>query len=179
MATGHAQGYAAGIAEIAAAEGQLDRVSDELFRIAHAVEGSGELRETLSDPRLPADRKAGVVDDLLEGKASPLSIALVDFVVSAGRVRELSSIAEALAERAAAMRERAVAEVRTAVELDDATIKRLSEALSQATGKQIEVKTVVDPSVLGGVIARVGDVVIDGSVKAKLQELRTHIRGKG
>jgi len=100
MVTGHAEGYAAGIAAIAAAEGQLDRVSDELFRIARAVDGSGELRETLSDPRLPADRKAAVVEDLLGGKASPLSISIVDFVVSAGRVRELSSIADVLAERA-------------------------------------------------------------------------------
>ena len=179
MATGHAEGYAAGIAEIAAAEGQLDRVSDELFRIAHAVDGSGELRETLSDPRVPSDRKAAVVEDLLGGKASPLSISIVDLVVSAGRVRELSSIADALAQRAAAIRDKAVAEVRTAVELDDATIQRLAEALGRATGKQIEIKTVVDPTVLGGVIARVGDVVIDGSLKAKLQDLRTHIRGKG
>ena len=179
MATGHAEGYAAGIAAIAAAEGQLDRVSDELFRIARAVDGSGELRETLSDPRLPGDRKSAVLNDLLGGKASPLSISLVDFIVSAGRVRELSSIADVLAERAAAIRDKAVAEVRTAVELDDATIQRLAEALGRATGKQIEVKTVVDPTVLGGVIARVGDVVIDGSLKAKLQELRTYIRGKG
>lgn len=179
MATEHAEGYAAGIAEIAAIEGQLDRVSDELFRIAHAVDGSSELRETLSDPRLPADRKAGVIDDLLGGRASPLSISLVDFVVSAGRVRELSSIADVLAERAAAIRDKAVAEVRSAVELDEATIQRLAEALGRATGKQIEVKMVVDPTVLGGVIARIGDVVIDGTLKSKLQELRTQIRGKG
>ena len=60
----------------------------------------------------------------------------------------------------------------TAFELDDATVQRLAEALSRATGKQVEVKTVVDPSLVGGVVARVGDTVIDGSLRHRLEGLR-------
>ena len=164
-------GYAAAILEVAKAEGELARVGDELFRIARAFESSPELREALTDPRLPIDRKQGVVDDLLGGKTSSLAVNLVNFVIGVGMASDLSTIADRLAERAATERNKVLAEVRTAVELDDETIGRLGESLSRATGKDVEVKTVVDPSIVGGIVARVGDVVIDGSLSHRMQEL--------
>jgi F-type H+-transporting ATPase subunit delta len=96
----------------------------------------------------------------------------VNFVVGAGRSADLPAIADRLAERAAAERDRAIAEVRTATPLDEATVSRLEVALSRATGKQVEVKTVIDPTVLGGIVTRVGDTVIDGSVRQRFTELR-------
>lgn len=165
-------GYATAILEVARAEGVLDRVGDELFRIARTFESSGALREALTDPRIPVERKKAVIDDLLGAKTSPLTVNLIGFVVSAGRAADLPDIADRVAGRAAAARDRAVAEVRTAVELDQPTLDRLTAALSRATGKEVEVKVVVDPSVIGGVVARVGDVVIDGTVSHRLQQLR-------
>lgn len=166
------QGYAAGMLEVARAEGVLDRVGDELYRIGRALENSSELRMTLSDPRLPQERKQGIIADLLGGRAAPVTINLVSFVVAAGHSSDLPAIANRLVEKAAAERERAVAEVRTAFELDADTVERLAASLSRATGKQVEVKTVVDPALLGGVVARVGDTVIDGSLKHRLEGLR-------
>jgi len=165
-------GYAAAILEVAKAEGDLVRVGDELFQIARAFESSSELREALTDPRLPIERKQGVVDDLLGSKTSPLSVNLVNFVIGVGMASDLPTIADRVAERAAAERNKVLAEVRTAVELDDETIGRLRRSLSQATGKDVEVKTVVDPSIVGGIVARVGDTVIDGSLSYRMQELR-------
>jgi len=165
-------GYAAAILEVARAEEQLERVGDELFRIARAFEASNPLREALTDPRIPVERKMGVIDDLLGTKTSPLTVNLVGFVVSAGRASDLPAIADRVAERAANARDKAVAEVRTAVELDEATIARLTTALNKATGKDVEVKVVVDPTVIGGVVARVGDLVIDGTVSHRLDQLR-------
>jgi F-type H+-transporting ATPase subunit delta len=165
-------GYAAAILEVAKAEGELARVGDELFRIARAFESSPELREALTDPRLPVERKKAVVDDLLTGKTSTLAVNLVNFVVGVGMSSDLPAIADRLAERAAAERNKVIAEVRSAIELDDATVARLSESLSRATGKDVEVKTVVDPTVVGGIVARVGDTVIDGSLSHRMQELR-------
>lgn len=165
-------GYALAILEFARAEGQLERVGDELFRIARAFESSNDLREALTDPRLPVERKKGIVDDLLGEKSSSLSVNLVNFVVSAGRASDLPAIADRVAERAAAARDKAIAEVRSAVELDEDTVARLAVALSEATGKDVEVKTVVDPNVIGGIVARVGDVVIDGTISHRLQQLR-------
>ena len=169
--------YAAGILEIGRAEGELDRVSDELFRVSRSFEASAELREALTDVRVPADRKAGIVSDLL-GDASPLVASLVNLIVGMGRAADLPRIADGVAAKAAAERHRAVAEVRAAVPLDDDTVRRLEEALGRSTGKQVEVKAVVDPSVLGGVVAQIGDTVIDGSVRSRLESLR-HSLDKG
>jgi len=171
-------GYAAAILEFAKAEGELDRIGDELFRIARAFESSNELRDALTDPRLPLDRKKGIVDDLLGGKSSPLAVNMVNFVVGLGRASELPAIADRLAERAAIAQRRVLAEVRSAVELDAETIARLTASLNKAIGKDVEVKTVVDPSVLGGIVTRVGDMVIDGSVSHRLQELRETLTGR-
>jgi F-type H+-transporting ATPase subunit delta len=165
-------GYAAGLLELARAEGVVDRVGDELYRIARALESSSELRLALSDPRLPLERKQGIVEDLLGGRVLPLTLNLVSFVVAAGRSSDLPAMADRLAERAAAERDRAIAEVRTAFELDEETVRRLAESLSRATGKQVEVKTVVDPSLIGGLVTRVGDTVMDGSLRHRLEGLR-------
>jgi F-type H+-transporting ATPase subunit delta len=172
MTDDRVRGYAAGLLELARAEGVVSRVGDELYRIARALESSADLRLTLGDPRLPLERKHGVVADLLGGRVLPLTLNLVNFLVASGRSRDLPAIADELAVRAAAERDRAVAEVRTAFELDEETVRRLAEALSRATGKQVEVKIVVDPSLVGGVVARVGDTVIDGSLRHRLEGLR-------
>jgi F-type H+-transporting ATPase subunit delta len=165
-------GYAAAILEFARAEGQLERIGDELFRIARAFESSSDLREALTDPRLPVERKQAIIGDLLDDRVSSLTVNMVNFVVGTGRSADLPAIADRLAERAAAARDKVIAEVRSATELDAATEARVAEALGRATGRDVEVKTVVDPSVIGGLVARVGDVVIDGTVKHRMDQLR-------
>ena len=166
------EGYASAVFEIARSEGELERVGDELYRIARSFEASSELRDALTDRRIPIDRKLAVLGDLLDEKASPLSVSIVNFIVGVGRAADLPAIADQLAARAAGERDAVIAEVRSAIELDDETVSRLAVSLSKATGKQVEVKTVVDPAVLGGIVARVGDTVIDGSLRHRLEELR-------
>ncbi len=170
------KGFATGLFEIARGAGELDRVESELYRVARTLEGNEELRNTLGDAAIPNERKKGIVSDLLSERASALTVAAVDFVVAAGRARDLPKIADGMAAAAAAARSREVAEVRSAIELDDDTVRRLEESLGRATGKQVEVKVVVDPSVVGGIVARVGDTVIDGSVRSRLDSLRDALR---
>jgi F-type H+-transporting ATPase subunit delta len=172
MADARIDGYANALFEVARVEGSLGEVEDELFRFARTLEGSDELRSVLTDPAIPAERRQGVVEDLLGGRASPTTANLVSFVVGAGRARDLPAIIDRLVQRVAAERSREVAEVRSAIELDDATVARLAAALESATGKQLEVKVIVDPSVLGGIVAQVGDTVIDGTVRTRLEQLR-------
>src|ERR671922_510083 len=85
------RGYATAILQIAEAEGALERVSDELFRFAKAVEQSSELRSSLTDIAIPRERKFAVVEDLLGDRASPQTLNILEFVVSQGRARELRS----------------------------------------------------------------------------------------
>jgi F-type H+-transporting ATPase subunit delta len=106
------------------------------------------------------------------GKALATSTALASMVVAAGQSGDLPAIVNRFVELATAERAHEVAEVRSAIALDDAQVERLAAALSKATKKQVEVKVVVDPSVLGGLVARVGDTVIDGTIRHRLEQLK-------
>jgi F-type H+-transporting ATPase subunit delta len=164
--------YAEALFEIAKAEGSLEKVEDELFRFARTLEASDALRMSLTDMTVPVERRQQVVEELLGGKASPVTVALVSFVVGVGRSRNLPEIIDKLVARAAEERREAVAEIRTAFPLDDAHRQRLAEALGRATGKRVSLKEVIDPTVLGGVVAVIGDTVIDGSIRHRLEQLR-------
>ena len=164
--------YAEALFGVARAEGTLGEVEDELFRFSQTLQGNDELRTALTDASIPAARRQQIVEDLLGGRASSTTVALVSMVVGTGRARVLPSIIQKLVEMSAAEANKEVAEVRSAVPLTDDQRTRLAKALGQATGKDIEVKVVVDPSVLGGIVAQVGDTVIDGSVRRRLDQLR-------
>jgi F-type H+-transporting ATPase subunit delta len=164
--------YADALFEVARAEGTLGEVEDELFRFSQVLQGNDELRDALTDARVPAVRRQQIVEDLLGGKASPVTSALVSMVVGTGRARDLPQIIRQLVERSAAEANKEVAEVRSAVELSAGQRERLAQALSTATGKQVSLKVVIDPSVLGGIVAQVGDTVIDGSVRSRLDQLK-------
>jgi F-type H+-transporting ATPase subunit delta len=169
------EAYARAILEIARVEDRIAPVEDDLFRFARALDASEPLRVALTDPALPVERRLAVIDELTEGKALPLSIALISMVVAAGLASEFGAVADRFVELAAAEREHEVAEVRSAIELDDDQIKRLAAALSRKTKKSIEVRVVVDPSVLGGVMARIGDTIIDGTVRHRLEQMKAQL----
>lgn len=172
MSNERAEAYAGALFEIARAEGALEAVESELFTVARTLEANDELRTTLTDPRIPAVKRQAVVEQLLGERANPTTTAIVSFVIGAGRARELPEIIGALVERSTAERGQEVAEVRSAMPLDEAQRDRLAEALGAALGKKVSVKVVVDPSVLGGLVARIGDTVIDGSVRHRLSQLK-------
>ena len=172
MAENRIDVYADALFSVAAAEGRLDEVEDELFRFARVFEGSDELRNALTDPQSPATLRQQIVEDLLKGKASATTVALISMVVGTGRARDLPAIIGALVEKIARSSNKVVAEARSAVNLTDDQRKRLAAALSKATGKEVEVKVIVDPRVMGGVLTQIGDIVIDGTVRHRLEQLR-------
>jgi len=167
-------GYAKALFEIAKAEGTLDEVEDELFRFARSYESSDELRNVLTDELIPIERRQGVVEQLL-GRATPTTTQLVSMVVASGRGRDLPAIIDRLVARAADSKDAAVAEVRSAVALTADQTERLKAALANATGRNVNLKVVVDPSVLGGLVATVGDTVIDGTVRTRLDQLKSRL----
>ena len=169
------EGYARALFEIARAEGSLDEVEDELFRFARSYESSDALRNALTDDMIPAAKRQAIVEDLLGGKATSTTTQLVSMVVGSGRGRDLPAIIDQLVLRASSAKNLAVAEVRSAVALTADQQDRLAAALANATGKQVNLKVVVDPSVLGGIVATVGDTVIDGSVRTRLDQLKARL----
>ena len=166
--------YAIAVAAVAGAEGALDSVADEFHQFARALESNDDLRNTLADRSIPAGRRLGVVSDVL-GAAHPITANLVNMIVGADRGNELVAIADAVVTQAASSRGQQVAEVRTAVALSEDQVSRLAAALSTAIGGPVDVKVTVDPTVMGGVVAQIGDTIIDGSVKTRLDKLKERV----
>ena len=172
MSSKRVQNYVESAIALASAEDSLERVSQELLVFSKALEKSQDLYEALSDKTIPSEKRQQIVSDLLTRKSDPATAGFISMLISVGRIRDLPKIANELAVKVAESRQKEVAFVRTAVELDESAKRKLAQALSQTTGKDLDLKVFVDPSLVGGVVATIGDTVVDGSVKTSLQKLR-------
>jgi len=171
------EGYARAVVMVAHVEGVLERVEDELFRFARAVENAGELRERLEDQRLDPATRIEIVEQLLANRAHPQTVAIAAWLVQAGRTRYLADVADKVVDLAVQSRAETLAVARSAVPLEEDQRRRLADALSQSTGQQVSVKVIVDPEVVGGLVVTMGDTVIDGSVARRLAALRSALIG--
>jgi F-type H+-transporting ATPase subunit delta len=143
---------------------RLDAVEDELFRLGRIIAGQAELAQVLGGSGGNAAGKAALVDSLVAGKVEPVTEIIV-----AG-LEELTAVA-------ARRRERSVAYVRSAVELTAAQVDRLASTLARIYGRQVVPHVEIDPAVRGGLVVKVGDEVIDGSVAGQLDLLRRNLAG--
>ncbi|MET9697709.1 F0F1 ATP synthase subunit delta [Streptomyces sp. NPDC006529] len=157
--------------------GALDDVEDELFRFGRIVGSSTELRAALTDRAASGSAKGALLSSLLGGKAHPVSERLVARLVTHPRGRSLEAGLESLSKLAAERRNRMVATVTTAVPLSDAQKQRLGAVLATLYGRQMHLNLDVDPTVLGGIVVRVGDEVIDGTIAERLSEASRRMAG--
>ena len=172
MSVAQINAYVAAMFEIASANEAVSVVEDDMFRLARAIESNEQLRAALNDTSLPADRRQNSVEQLLGGKAHNVTVQLVSLLVGTGHISLLPQVADALVKRASSSKQMEVAEVRSAVVLTDAQKARLAEALSKVAGKPVNLKVVVDPSVIGGLVATIGDEVIDDTVRTRLDQVK-------
>ncbi len=152
--------------------GELGEVEDELFRFGQVVAGSPDLSNALSDPMVPVERRAGLVDELLAGKARPVTGYLVGTALAGFGGRNFHGALTRLVELAADRRDRQVAYVTVAAPLSDEEERRLGASLAAIYGREVTVKQTVNPEVLGGVSVRVGSDLYDGTVLRRLNETR-------
>ena len=177
MADELVQGYAEALFRIVEAEGDLARVEDELFRLAKLLEDNHDLKQALSDASVDRSQRVKVLDELLSDKVSPTTLGIVTFIVAQDRARQMPQILEELSRRVAQEGQSVLAEVRSAVPLDENQRAQLAASLSTATGKKVSLKVLVDPTVLGGIYAKVGDTVIDGTIRNRLEQLKEQVKG--
>jgi len=163
--------------DAADAEGQLDGVEDELFRFGRIVAGDPDLSRVLSDRSGSAKGKADLLERLLANKVSPVTALLLRNVLTASHLGHAEIAIERLSESASARRGQSVAFVTTAVALTDAQEQRLTAILGRLYGRTIGLQVTVDPDVLGGLVIRVGDEVIDGSVVHRLEAAGRRLTG--
>jgi F-type H+-transporting ATPase subunit delta len=169
-----ARRYAGAIFDLAIKQNTLDRTLEDVKEIAQLF-ANRKLVYLLREPKIPAKRKEAALRQALQSRVLPTSLNLVLLVVQRELVDLIPGIARDLEMMVLEYRNQAIAEVTTAAPLDQQQGTRVKQALERRTGKSIIMQTRVDPAILGGVIARVGDRVIDGSVRYRLTALQQQL----
>lgn len=169
-----ARRYAAAIFDLALKQNQLDRTLEDVQGIAQLF-SKHTLAYLLREPKVPAQRKETVLREALSARVLPLSLNLALLVVQRGLVDLMPNIATELQQMVFDYKNQAIAEVTTAAAMDEKQQTLVKQALEKRTGKSILLQTKVNPEILGGVVARVGDQVIDGSVQLRLQVLKRQL----
>lgn len=152
------------------------RLEDELFEFGQVLQENTDLRDALSDPARSQADKRGLVRTLLDAKALPATVALVEQALSGSH----RTVGVALAEYqkiAADSRGQRVATVRVARPISGADEQRLADTLARQYGRQVHLNVVVDPQVIGGIRVEIGDDVIDGTVSNRLDVARRKLAG--
>jgi F-type H+-transporting ATPase subunit delta len=163
--------------DAALARGELDNVEDELFRFGRIVAGDPGLSRILGDRSASPAGKAQLLDRLLSQRVTPATALLLRNVLTASHVGNPEVTVERLSEAASRRRGQSVAHVTTAVALSAAQERRLTELLGRLYGREIGLQVTVDPDVLGGLVIRVGDEVIDGSIAHRLEAANRRLAG--
>jgi len=161
----------------AAKGGSLERVEDELFRLERILDANGEAVGLLDEQTVDVARRTQLLDSLVAGKVSPITLALLHHAVASQRKRSVILAIDDLLEKAAARQNRSVARVVSATPLSDVQEQRLAAALTEMYGRAISVRSALDPDVRGGLVVRVGDEVIDGSIATRFAAARAALAG--
>ena len=168
-----ARRYAKALMEIGTEDGSYKRIGQDVADLAKAIKVSDELAEILSNPVFPRDDREKIILALLQRiGASKTVINFSKLLLDRERLSIVPDISRALNAMIDDMSGQVTAEVRSAVPLNVAQQDELRATLERLSGKKIQIELKEDKTLLGGVIARVGDLVYDGSLRTQLRELR-------
>ena len=168
--------YAEALYEAAADAGALDQVSQGIAGFAEAFAESPELRAALGNPQIDRSGKRAIVTALAEGAHPQVSNAL-QLLVDRGRILELPAIAAAFQARVARAESRLDVEAVTAIPLPADLRERIIASIHEKTGQSVALTESVDPEIVGGLVLKVGEAVVDGSVRSRLDQLRRELAG--
>jgi len=173
-----ARRYAKALLEIGVADGNYERLGREVRALARAFRGSQELAIALSNPAFAKSDREKILRAILQRLgASQMVVNFTRLLLDRDRMPVLPDISRELDAMIDARAGRVAAEVRSAVPLDAGQRERLTQALEQLSGKKVEMKIDTDPSLLGGVVAKLGDTVYDGSLKTQLERMKQTLAG--
>lgn len=168
--------YASALAEIALEQGATEPVLHQLADFGSAYAESEELRNFLSNPAVSREAKHGVIEKLVVRiGASKIIRNFLFVVVDNQRTQQLPHMIETFQEVIRQRQGVAEAEVKSAMELNATQKTQLLQTLERMTGKKIQAKYSLDPALLGGAVVRIGDTIYDGSLKNRLDQMRTRL----
>ena len=171
-----ARRYAKALVNLAENEKDLDNTGKHLNSITEVYKENLELRQVLSDTKVSSGIKLEILKDVLsEIKVSKLVGTFSRYLLAKRRIDFLPDIERAFNLLLQEKLGRIEANVTTASELPKDTVKKLVDAISSYSGKEIEVNVTIDPSIIGGIVTRIGSTVIDGSIQTYLNQIRQSI----
>jgi F-type H+-transporting ATPase subunit delta len=169
--------YAEALLRVAQAEDALPRIEEDAFRLRELLKTSPALQEFIKNPNVRQEGKREALGQLLGNHVHPAFLDALLLIIGQNRGNRLDHILEEFQAAAAAAREHVAGEVISAVPLDDATVSRLEQELTKATNKNVHLLKRVEPSILGGLVVRLGHEVIDGSLRRRLEDIKQHLAG--
>lgn len=164
--------YAAALYSAASRADAADRVESDLGLVSHTAESAPVLMEAVGSPLIPADRKRAILRDLFAERVHPITLNYLYLLVEKRREEALVRTEREFVRMANEARGVAEAQVTTAVPATEDEQARLRASLSALTGRSVRLEQSVVPEILGGVVVRIGDTVMDGSLRGQLDALR-------
>ena len=171
-----ARRYARALLDVARQQGTGDATNQALRQAADVLAGNAALASVLAHPALAIEKKRAVLREVF-GSGETLVARLVDLLIVRGRLELLPNVADAFTEAWNSARGVVTAQAVTAAPLTQGQQERLTAALSAAAGVVVELKTAVDPGLLGGVRVAMAGRIYDGTVRGRLSGLRRHLEG--
>jgi len=167
--------YANALFSAASAAGNVDQVENELGAVHQVLRTVPRLQKVLQAPTIAGERKKALLKTAFAGQVGPLTARFLDLVVDRRRESILRDIHTEFHRLANSARNILPVGVISATPLTDAEQDALAAALARRTGKRVVLRVEIDPQILGGLMLRMGDTVIDGSVRSRLEQLRTRL----
>lgn len=170
-----ARGYAESLYGLAKVENVIDRLEDELFELKKAIQDNYQLREFLADEKIPPERKKAAFKEILSPAVSTILRNTLDVLIDQNRAQLIQEVTEEFLNLVQEEKNRILAEVVTAVPLTPEVTEKIRAKLSKMTGKNISIKNVVDEEVMGGMVIKMEDKILDISIKKRLSNLKSQM----
>ncbi|NLB52715.1 MAG: F0F1 ATP synthase subunit delta [Syntrophomonadaceae bacterium] len=171
-----ARRYAEAFFSIAREAEKIDEFQLELQAVVDTIKEVENLQEYFSHLLIPAKEKKEIAAKIFKGKISPMTLNFLMMVLDKRRQAYLESILEEYKDMANEVKNITKADLISAQEVPEVEVKSLQEKLSASTGKTVQLKQTVDPSLLGGIKIRIGDQIMDGTIAKKLEMLKTQLK---
>ena len=167
--------YATALFDLAASEGAMAKYEEEVKVIVKAIHDEPDFMAVLQDHKVTREDKISIVENIFTDKVSAPIVGLLVLLVNKGRQAEILNVLEAFLERVKAESGVIKAVVTSAIPLKEAQLNALKEKLEASTKSKIELETIVDSSIIAGLIVRVGDKVVDASYQGEMQTLKKQL----
>jgi ATP synthase F1 delta subunit len=166
--------YAEALFEVAKEKGKLDSIGDDLVQFADALSGNRELQVFFFSPHFSSAEKVDGLKRALAG-ADPEFVNFLELLVEKHRMTEAFRIRREFEEMWKKENKRIDVTVTSAVELDPAVVAKVGEEIERQTGQTVELASRVDGEILGGIVLQVGNMVLDASIRSRLEKLRKSV----